>query len=116
MQGNNKHYFRTHRRALGLSQGQLAYLLGYRDIKSISRIERNHQLPHLSGAIGSSVIFRDSVERLYPCLYQEVEDIVVIRIHRLLAVLRADSTKRQAHALAALETLLDELADSKTRV
>jgi transcriptional regulator with XRE-family HTH domain len=64
---------RTLRRRSGLSQKELALILGFRSEATISRHERSDSVPDLLTALGYEVIFRVPLSELFPGLYQTVE-------------------------------------------
>jgi len=64
---------RTLRKRSGLSQKELAHILGFRDGAPISRHERADTVPDLLTAFGYEVVFRVPISKLFPELYQAVE-------------------------------------------
>jgi transcriptional regulator with XRE-family HTH domain len=79
-----KTYLRTFRRRSGLTQTELAFLLGAEDGAQVSRYERLSRKPNLRTALGLQAVFGVSAEHLVPGIYAEV-DRSVIRRARLLS-------------------------------
>jgi len=65
-------HLRTLRRRNGLSQKELADILGFRSGVPISRHERSEAVPDLLTALAYEVIFRVPISELFPGLYQTV--------------------------------------------
>jgi transcriptional regulator with XRE-family HTH domain len=66
-------HLRTLRKRSGLSQKELAHILGFRSGVPISRHERSDSVPDLLTAFGFEAIFRVPISKLFPGLYQTVE-------------------------------------------
>lgn len=66
-------YLRSHRRKSGLSQKELAQIVGYITAAPVSEHERSVAIPALLIALGYEVIFRVPISELFPGLYQTVE-------------------------------------------
>ena len=77
-------YLRTHRKRAGLSQDEVAYLLGCRSGAKVSRYERFARHPTLQTALAYEAIFGVAVRELFVGLFQKVERPIVKRA-RLLA-------------------------------
>ena len=63
---------RTLRKRSGLSQEELAHILGFRSKVAISRHERSDSVPDLLTALGYEAIFRVPISELFPGMYQTV--------------------------------------------
>ena len=77
MQAGN--YVLTHRKKAGLSQRELARLIGFAD-ESVCRHERSESLPPLPTALSYEVIFGVPISELFPGLRLSVEEAVEKRI------------------------------------
>ena len=75
-------YIAALRKQAGLSQLQLAKLLGYRDKTAVSTHERLRSLPPLTIAIAYSVVFRKPVSEIFAGLTDLVEGAVEAEIAR----------------------------------
>ena len=91
-------YIKTHRKRLGLSQDELALLIGAAEGATVSRYESG-RLPSLETAIALSRIFGVSVESLFFGEVLRVESLLAQRVHVLAErigkeTLRADADWR----------------------
>lgn len=100
-------YLRLYRKRLGLSQHEIAFLLGWRDGSQPSRYEHFSCLPRLRTALALAVIFRVSVYELFSGEYQKVENEVCRQAQRLKARLTMESPdQRTARKLAVLKMII----------
>jgi len=81
-------YIRTYRKQAGLSQRELAKLLGYGHAGPVSRHERLRSLPPLVMAMAYAVVFRISISKLFAGLLELVEKSVENRLGGLETALR----------------------------
>lgn len=65
-----------YRRRMGLTQKQVARLLGHRDATMISHYEHGRALPPLLMALSLEIIYRVPVAFLFPELYDELKQRV----------------------------------------
>lgn len=82
------HYLLTHRKRAGLSQRELAFLLGSKSGTKVSRHEQALREPSLRSALGYAAVYRVPVEDLFPGLAQAAEMKVIGRKQVLLRKLR----------------------------
>ncbi|MGE0405270.1 MAG: helix-turn-helix transcriptional regulator [Candidatus Korobacteraceae bacterium] len=73
-------YLRTHRKRAGLSQRDLAILLGYPNEGAVSRQERFRSVPPLLVALSYEVLFQAPVADLFAGLREAVEQLVEARL------------------------------------
>lgn len=66
-------YLRFLRRKSGLSQRDLAQILGSVSAAQISRHERSRSLPTMLTAFGYQVVFQEPVSEIFPGLFHAVE-------------------------------------------
>lgn len=66
-------YLRTYRKRAGLTQGEVAFLLGCKDAGQVSRYERCRRLPTLRTALACASILRTPLEKLFAGVQQEVD-------------------------------------------
>jgi DNA-binding XRE family transcriptional regulator len=101
-------YLRSSRRGAGLSQDEMAYLLGVRAGAIASRYERFKRRPALETALVYEAIFRTPVRELFAGIYEKAERSAARRARllrkRLLAGGRCTMPKLK---------LLDALAPEK---
>jgi DNA-binding XRE family transcriptional regulator len=81
-------YLLTHRKRAGLSQRELAFLLGSRSGTKVSRHEQERRQPSLRAALAYAAVYRVPVEELFPGLALAAELKVVGRKQALLLRLR----------------------------
>jgi DNA-binding XRE family transcriptional regulator len=101
-----KTYLRTLRRRWGLTQKELAFLIGASGSTNISRLEHLKRLPSLAAAIACIVIFDTSPHQLYPGLFEDIEEAVLQRANELYNELQGDPSKTARTKLDFLEEVL----------
>jgi DNA-binding XRE family transcriptional regulator len=106
-------YVRPSRRRWGLTQGELAFLIGYKTGKSISRIEGLKQTPTLNAALSLAVIFNTAAVKLFPSALYEAEQAVLERANELYEELQGDPSKA-TRKLDFLEVLIARLNSNRT--
>lgn len=74
---------RTYRRTWGLTQKELADLLGFESRTQVSRIEHGKRVPGLEIALACTTLFGVSLGELFPQLAVEVEENLRKKIARL---------------------------------
>ena len=109
-------YLRSHRRRSGLSQSEVAFLLGSEDGGQVSRYEKGHRLPTLRTALAFTTIFGVSLSILFSGIQIGIDSEVLLRIKQLRAQLEK---KRVEHRETAADGLklhwLDERSSSLRR-
>ena len=70
-------YVRVHRKKAGLSQRELARLLGYNREFQISRHEQSHTVPPLLVALAYQEVFQVPISAIFTGIHQTVAQIVV---------------------------------------
>lgn len=73
-------YLRSYRRRSGLSQGELAHLLGWKRADIVSRIEQKRRPPTLKLVIACFVLFGAPAAELFPDISASIELDVMTRI------------------------------------
>ena len=96
---------RRHRRAWGLTQREIASLVGLRSTAHVSRIEHGKRPPSLEAALACQVIFGIPPDALFPHVYHFVEEKTmrnVYKEHRRLenTTKPVEIRKRELYALA----------------
>jgi len=101
-------YVRLHRKRLGFSQQEVAFLLGCCDGSKTSRYEHFSRIPTLHTALALAVILRVSVYELFSGEYQKVENAVCRQaqlLERRLVMEHADEqTTRKLTLLKMLKS------------
>ena len=94
-------YVRTCRRKSGLSQRELALVLGYRDQWQVSRHERSQSRPTLRTALAYEVVFRVPTAQIFVDLLKAIEQSVEGNLAALeLRLQRRSGDKRHARLTA----------------
>ncbi len=102
-------YLRTHRKRAGLSQDEIALLLGARNGAHVCRYERFSRQPTLATAFAFEVIFRVPARELFAGVYRKAERRVAARAVSL--VKRA--AKEPSHFTPAKVDMLRSLAGTR---
>lgn len=76
-------YLRVQRRKWHLTQGELAFLLGYLDQSIIARLEREERSVTLDVARACKVIFGDEPREIFPMVFESVDEGVLARLRQL---------------------------------
>src|SRR2546422_5660745 len=87
-------YLRTHRKRAGLSQDEVAYLLGCRSGAKVSRYERLARKPSLETAFAYEAVFKVPARELFAGVYEKVEAEIRKRARVLAGKLGARETDR----------------------
>ena len=99
-------YLRTCRKRAGLSQAEVAFLLGSQGGAKVCRYERFRQSPNLKTLLSYEILFRTPVQKLFRGLHQEVERDLLRRIRVLLKKLaKAGRSRVAAHKIEFLNAL-----------
>lgn len=85
-----RNYVRTYRKCAGLSQDEVAFLLGYTSGTRVSRYERFARLPDLTTVFGYQVIFGASARDLFSGVFIAVEKKIARRADVLVRRLAGD--------------------------
>ncbi len=89
-------YIRHHRKRLGLSQEDVAFLLGWNGSAQTSRYEHFCRIPTLRTALALSYIFQASIDQLFSGEKEEVEEAVSKRAQILEEQLLQKNAGRNA--------------------
>jgi transcriptional regulator with XRE-family HTH domain len=76
-------YLRSHRKRSGLSQNELAALLGYPGAGEVSRHERSNCVPPFLSALGYEAVFKVSASQIFPGMYESIVAAVETRLKEL---------------------------------
>lgn len=86
-------HVRTHRKKSGLTQRELARLLGHGSVGRVSRHERGVTAPSFPVALGYETIFRVPVTDLFPAIHEAVGKSIEARFADLESMLGKKSAK-----------------------
>ena len=96
-------YLRMYRRRSGLSQDEVASLLGAGSGTLVSRYERGRRRPNFETALAYQAIFGVPARELFGGIFESVEREVRKRAHRLARTLSAAAPR--PHSMRALDLL-----------
>ena len=89
-------YLRANRKRLFLSQDDVAFLLGVQSGAKVSRYEGFVRQPGLETALAYEAIFQTSARMLFPGLYRQIDQQIVMRAKVLLHRMRLQTPKRNS--------------------
>ena len=99
-------YLRPLRRRWGLTQAEVAFLIGSKTHAAISRIESLKTYPTLAEAIACSIVFDTPPLELFPELYGKVYEFVLTHADELYQKLQGNSSRVTRAKLDFLEEVL----------
>jgi DNA-binding XRE family transcriptional regulator len=108
-----KTYLRPLRRRWGLTQRELAFLIGIKNGTVISRIEGLKKAPRLAWVVACAVLFDTRALELFPGLFSEVYEGVLRRATELYEELQGNPSKTTRVKLDFLETVLTRLENKR---
>jgi transcriptional regulator with XRE-family HTH domain len=103
-------YLRTYRKRAGLSQDEVAFLLGCHTAAHVSRYEHFHRTPSLRTVLAYQVIFHALLRDLFGGEYQKVERAVSQRARTLAAKL---SVRKEDRTTVRKLALLNMIASGR---
>ncbi len=99
-------YLRAHRKTAGLSQRELAFLLGCGDGAKICRYEHGAQQPSLESVLAYEAVFGAPARELFAGVFEKVEERIQERAQSLARKLSAAKpTPRTSHKVALLSRI-----------
>jgi hypothetical protein len=111
----NLNYVRSNRLRWGLSQRELAYLLGWPRSEVISRIEMKQRAPTLNLVIGCFVLFGTAAAELFPDLSAAIEAEVMARVWELYEKIQGDPSKKTKRKIELLEDAIKRAEQRKIK-
>jgi transcriptional regulator with XRE-family HTH domain len=101
-----ENYLRTYRKRSGLSQNEVAFLLGCQNGIKVSRYERSARKPNLETLFAYEMVFGAPVRELFAGAYQKVEKKTRRRAQLLARkVSRATPTPMATRKLETLQAI-----------
>ena len=88
-----ENYLRTYRKKSGLTQREVAFLLGCQNGAQVSRYEKRRRLPPLRTALAYEAAMGVSVSQLFAGIYEEVSNEIEKRLAKLEAQLQKKKSK-----------------------
>ena len=104
---------RVLRRRMGLTQREIAFLLGYESESHVSRLESGSRTPRLPELLVIELVFGAAAAAMFPHVHRAVTDIVRGRLERLRRRTKRlkPAPPRVAYKIAQLDRVLDSLRD-----
>lgn len=107
MPARQHNYLSLHRRRWGLTQGELASLLGVKSRTTVSRFESGQRKLCNNEMLACEVIFGVPARELFPSQYHSIEDAVM----RRAAVFSAKLERRRSASAIVKRKLLEAMID-----
>lgn len=85
-------YLRTYRIRAGLTQKDVAALLGLKTSSAISRTEKGQGVPSIQVLLGYCILFEAHPQNLVPGIIRDLEKVVCAHVHVLAGQLRKRPT------------------------
>jgi len=104
-----KTYLRSFRRRWGLSQPELAFLIGIKNAAVISRLEGLNRSPRLEWAVACAALFGTRAVALFPGLFSQVHEDLLRRTRELYEDLQGNPSKITRLKLDFLEKVIARL-------
>jgi transcriptional regulator with XRE-family HTH domain len=106
MSAKLQNYLRTYRKRTGLSQDEVAFLLGSQSGTKVSRYERFARQPNLETVLAYELVFSTSAQKLIAGAFQRVERNTLNRAQLLARKLsRATPDRRATRKLEILRAI-----------
>jgi transcriptional regulator with XRE-family HTH domain len=102
-------FVRAHRRRWGLSQAELAMLLGLASSTTVSRIERSVRAPTATVMVACCILFGLAAPELFTTLHDEIEEVVGTAAKNLYDGLEGKTDKQSVRKRAFLDEVLSRL-------
>jgi DNA-binding XRE family transcriptional regulator len=109
-----KTYVRPLRRRWGLTQKELAFLIGAKSGTVVSRIEGVKRTPNLAAALACALVFDVAPVDLFPVLVFQIHGNVRRRVNELYEELQGNPNKLTRKKLDFFEALLARLEADDT--
>lgn len=94
-------YLRTHRKRAGLTQREVAFLLGCRNAAQVSRYEKRHRIPTLRTALACRSILGVPLETLFAGIHEKVDRETTARKEKLRSELEARQERGRRASVTA---------------
>jgi transcriptional regulator with XRE-family HTH domain len=110
-----KTYLRPFRRRWGLTQKELAFLIGAESPTTISRLEQLKRFPSLAAGIACLVVFDTSAPEMFPGLFADIRKEVLARAAQLYDELQGNPSPATRTKLDFLEKILAQAEARKNK-
>jgi transcriptional regulator with XRE-family HTH domain len=105
-------YLRSHRKRSGLTQKELAFLVGVKSDAQLSRFERFRRLPSAEMLIAFMIVFRKGPEELVPHIHGRILKLIHLRTRDLHEELQGDTRPIVKAKLDTLEAVVSDKEDT----
>jgi transcriptional regulator with XRE-family HTH domain len=109
-------YLRSYRLRWGLSQAELAHLLGWNGAEVISRIEKKQRPPSLKLVIACFILFGAAAADLFPDISADVETDVMAHVWELYEKIQGDSSRKTKAKIELFEGAIERAEQRKHKV
>jgi transcriptional regulator with XRE-family HTH domain len=99
-------YLRSNRLRWGLSQGELAHLLGWKRAEVISRIEKKQRPPTLKLVIACFILFGAPAAELFPDISASIETDVMARIWEMYEKIQGKPSRKTRMKIELFEAAI----------
>lgn len=106
-------YLRSYRLRWGLSQGELAHLLGWKGAEVISRIEKKQRPPTLQFVMACFILFGTSAAELFPDVAAGIEAGVMARVWEMYERIQGEPSKKTKTKIELFESAIDRAEQRK---
>ena len=106
-------FVRSHRRKWGLTQVELARLVGLSSRSAVSRSERADRVPTTATVIACGIIFGLTTQDLFPSLHEKIEATVRLAVAVLQEELADETDKLSIRKRALLAQVLERINSHK---
>jgi transcriptional regulator with XRE-family HTH domain len=106
-------YLRSHRLRWGLSQGELASLLGWKRAEVVSRIEKKQRPPTLKLVIACFILFGTPAAELFPDISASIETDVMARVWELYEKIQGDPSRKTKIKIELFEGAIERAEQRK---
>ncbi|HZS56798.1 MAG TPA: helix-turn-helix transcriptional regulator [Bryobacteraceae bacterium] len=110
MEPRLKIYMRANRLKWGITQAELAYLLGLKTGSVVSRIERVKRQPGVMVVLACQVIFGTMPIELLPGHFSDIEDAVMRRVHEMDKKFKSKSSPKNKAKQLLLKDIVERAA------
>ena len=107
-------YLRSYRLRWGLSQGELAHLLGWKRPEVVSRIEKKQRPPTLKLVIACFILFGAPAAELFPDISASIDADVMARVWEMYDNIQGDPSRKTKIKIELLEGAIQR-ADQRKR-
>ncbi len=106
-------YLRSYRLRWGLSQAELAYLLGWKSPEVVSRIEKKQRPPTLKLVIACFILFGTPAAELFPDISASIDADVMTRVWEMYDNIQGDPSRKTKIKIELLEGAIERAEQRK---